>query len=127
MPQPKRRRGGGPQSADAERRASVRFPLNLEVRYTTFGGTKPKSVGNGRTIDLSSSGLRFTADTSLLIGQRIVVNIDWPVLLHGDIKLQLVISGAVVRTNGTEVALQIQRHDFRTRQVGQGSPHKSAG
>ena len=39
-----------PQNGDAERRASTRFPLNLEVRYATFGGR----VGNGRTIDVSA-------------------------------------------------------------------------
>jgi hypothetical protein len=93
----------------------------------TIAGNKLHRGANGRTIDISSSGLRFTADTALLIGQKIVVYIDWPVLLNGDIKLKLVVLGVVVRTNGTEVALQIQRHDFRTRHAGQGPPLKSVG
>jgi hypothetical protein len=63
---------------------------------------------------MSSSGLRFTTDPPLQIGQKMVVHIDWPALLHWGIKLQLVVLGVVVRTNGTEVALQILRHDFRT-------------
>jgi hypothetical protein len=126
MRQSKRMRVGEPKDADADRRASSRFPLDLEVRYATFWGTKPVRVGHGRTIDVSSAGLRFTADSLLLIGQRIVVHIDWPVLLDGDTKLQLVISGVVVRTDGTEAALQIQRHDFRIR-AGQGAPRRSLG
>ena len=55
-------------------------------------------MGIGRTIDVSSSGLRFNADRPLVVGQRIAVYVDWPVLLHGNIKMQLVISGIVVRT-----------------------------
>ena len=84
-------------------------------------------VGTGRTIDMSSSGLRFTVDRPLPIGQRIEVYIDWPPLLDREIKLQLAISGVVVRTNGTEVALQILRHDFRTRSVGQRPAEASVG
>jgi hypothetical protein len=84
-------------------------------------------VGTGRTIDVSSSGLRFTADHPLLIGHRILAYIDWPALLSGGIKLQLVISGVVIRTNGTEVALKIERHDFKTRSARQESPHNSVG
>jgi len=109
------------QGLDTERRASTRFALTLEVRYTILGGHAPAQMGAGRTVDLSSSGLRFNADRPLPRGQRIELYIDWPALLHGDVKLQLVLSGVVVRTNGTEVALRIERHDFKTRSVGQRS------
>jgi hypothetical protein len=81
------------------------------------GGTKPVTAGTGRTIDLSSSGLRFTADRPLPVGQGIRLYIDWPALLNGKVKMQLAISGEVVRTHGTEVALRILQHDFRTRSV----------
>jgi hypothetical protein len=84
-------------------------------------------VGTGRTIDMSSSGLRFTTDRPLMIGHRIVANIDWPAVLNGDIKLQLVISGVVIRTNGTEVALKIEQHSFKTRSARLESPQKSVG
>jgi hypothetical protein len=82
-------------------------------------------MGTGRTIDLSSSGLRFIADRPLVVGQRIAVYVDWPVLLHGTINIQLAISGLVVRANGTEVAIEIYEHDFRTRSVGPQSTHDS--
>jgi hypothetical protein len=74
-------------------------------------------TGSGRTIDLSSSGLSFTADRPLLTGQELDVSIDWPVLLNGGTKLQLIIFGLVVRTSGRAIALQIRRHEFRTRRV----------
>jgi hypothetical protein len=62
-----------------ERRATNRFPMTLEVRYVVR--CPPAEAGSGCTIDLSSSGLSFTADRPLLIGQKLAVSIDWPVLL----------------------------------------------
>jgi hypothetical protein len=86
-------------------------------------------MGSGRTIDLSSSGLSFTADRPLQTGQKLDVYIDWPVLLDGGVQLQLIMSGVVVRTGGTATALQIERHEFRTRRGGlKGAPpQKSFG
>ena len=74
---------------------------------------QPGEMGSGRTMDLSSSGLCFSTDTPLSPGQRLDVSIDWPALLDGGVHLQLIISGVVVRTNGTVTAVQIQRHEFR--------------
>jgi len=106
------------KDARPERRASTRFPLALDVRYFLSCLGRPTEMGSGRTIDLSRSGLRFTADGSLEIGQKLDVALDWPVLLDGGLQLQLHISGVVVRASGTEIALRIQRHEFRTRHVG---------
>jgi hypothetical protein len=107
-----------PKNARAEGRASTRFPMTLEVRYTVPGHRRPAGTGSGRSIDLSSSGMTFTADRPLRTGQRLEVSIDWPVLLGGFVKLQLMMLGVVVRTDGTITALEIRRHEFRTRRVG---------
>jgi hypothetical protein len=107
-----------PKSVSAERRASTRFALNLEVTFTVTTRHSDVKSGSGRTIDLSSSGLSFTTDQPLLPGQKIDVSIDWPVLLDGAIKLQLVMSGVVVRSDATMIALRIKKHEFRTRRVG---------
>lgn len=102
----------------SERRSSTRFPLNLEVRYTVAGCRAPVEGGSGRTIDMSSSGLSFTADRPLPTGGKLEVSIDWPALLDGGVQLQLVASGVVVRSSGAVIALRIERHEFRTRRVG---------
>ena len=109
--------GSSKRRGRSERRAHIRFPTTLEVRYTTSG-----RQGRGHTIDLSSSGLRFRADKPLLTGQSIAVYIDWPILLEGDVKLQLVLSGVVVRTDGTEVAVQIHQQVMKPGSGGQRSP-----
>jgi hypothetical protein len=118
-----------PEGASPERRASTRFSLNLEVGYTVPGRRGPVETGWGRTIDLSSSGLRFAAQSPLQPGLKLDVAIDWPVLLDGGVHLQLIATGVVVWSKGTETALRIQRHELRTRRVGLkvAPPLESAG
>jgi hypothetical protein len=118
MERPRERRVRLPKDHSPERRASARFPLPLEVRYSVSPHGVPPDTGSGRIIDLSSSGLRFTADRPLLAGRRLDVSIDWPVRLDGGVQLQLIASGVIAWTSGTETALRIQRHEFKTRRVG---------
>jgi hypothetical protein len=92
--------------------------VNLEVWYSVVGHRGPAENGSGRTIDMSSSGLSFTADTPLSIGQTLDMSIDWPVRLDRDVQIQLVASGVVVRATGAMTAVRIERHEFRTRRAG---------
>jgi hypothetical protein len=101
-----------------ERRAVSRFPLVVEVSYTVTQRRVAVETGSGTTIDLSSHGLCFIADQPLRTGQKLEVSIDWPGSFDSAIKLQVVISGVVVRTNKTLTALQIKRHELRIRRVG---------
>jgi len=105
------------REALSERRDSNRYPLTLEVRYAVSGCPTPVPTGSGRAIDVSSTGLSFTAERPLATGQVLDVSIDWPVLLDGCVQLQLMLSGVVVRTKGTTAALRIHRHEFRTRSL----------
>jgi c-di-GMP-binding flagellar brake protein YcgR len=59
------------EGLNPDRRASVRVPVNLELRYSVVGHRRPVETGSGRTIDMSSSGLSFTADRPLSIGQKL--------------------------------------------------------
>ena len=106
------------QGLSSDSRASVRVPIDLEVRYRVVRRRKPVESGSGRTIDMSSSGLSFTADRALSIGQKLDMSIDWPVLLDGGVQLQLVTSGVVVRSTGAVVAMRIGRPEFKTRRGG---------
>ena len=112
------RRGWLLQGLSSDRRSSIRVAVNLEVRYSVAGRRGPVETGSGRTIDMSSSGLSFTADRPLSIGQKLDLSIDWPARLDGDVQLQLVASGVVVRSNGAVTAIRLERHDFRTRRAG---------
>jgi hypothetical protein len=103
-----------PKKDPGERRDSVRFPLALEARYSVAHG----ETGLGRIVDISKSGLRFSLKAPLPPGRRLDVAINWPVLLDGRVQLQLLVTGRVVWSNGSETALRIYRHAFRTRGVG---------
>jgi hypothetical protein len=102
----------------SDRRASVRFPVNLGVEYSVAGCGEPAETGSGRTIDVSSSGLSFSADRPLSMGQRLDLSIDWPVVLDRGVQVQVFVSGVVVRITGAVIALRIERHEFRTRHAG---------
>ena len=117
------------QEPNPERRASVRFPLTLDVRFSVSRRRAPVETGSGQLVDLSSSGLRFAAQGPLELGLKLDVAIDWPVLLDGRVQLQLMVTGVVVRSSGTESALRIHWHDFRTRSVRLkvASPRESDG
>jgi hypothetical protein len=117
MDRPSERRVRLPKDAGPDRRASVRFPLTLDVRYSVSHRRAPLETGSGQIIDLSSSGLRFAAQGPMEPGLKLDVAINWPVLLDGRVQLQLIVTGVVVWSSGTDTALQIQRHDFRTRSV----------
>jgi hypothetical protein len=83
-----------------------------------MGRRGPVETGSGRTIDMSSSGLSFTADKPLPVGQDLDLSIDWPARLHGDVQIQLMASGVVVRSSGAVTAIRIERYEFRTRRAG---------
>jgi len=90
----------------------------LPLRYTVFNPDQTKTVGSGHTINLSSSGLCFTADTQLAVGQRLEVSIQWPVQLQGRAQIQLLLVGEVVRTSGSTAALRCDQHQFKTLSLG---------
>src|ERR1035441_1928422 len=75
------RRVRRPKEAGPDRRAGVRFPLTLDVRYFASHRRAPVETGSGQIIDLSSSGLRFATQGPLEPGLKLDVAIIWPVLL----------------------------------------------
>ena len=108
-----------PKQPTGDRRSAIRYPLALHLRYSVvFRRKGPTEIGSGQTIDLSSSGVRFTASGPLRPDLQVYLSVDWPVPLDGGVELQLILSGTVVRTRGTETALRISRHELRTRGPG---------
>jgi hypothetical protein len=107
-----------PEPLGADRRAHIRYPICLDLRYTVQERRKPSATGNGRAVDLSSSGLRFTTDRPLESGKKVELAISWPLALDGGVQLQLVARGEIVWSKENEVAVHIQRHEFRTRGAG---------
>jgi len=105
---------GTPGALAGERRKSSRFPIERDVRYKTLNQRAETLAGNGKTLNISSSGVLFTSDHDLPVGTRLEVSISWPAQLNDRCLLNLVARGRVTRHNKGQLALQIQQYEFRT-------------
>ena len=110
---------GEGSASGADRRDSERFPIEQEVRYRALGKRGPQTEGTGKTLNISSHGVLFTAnDNTLTVGRRIELSIVWPAQLNNDCRLKLVVRGRICRIKSGGIAVEIGRYEFRT--LGQG-------
>jgi len=101
-------------SVQADRRHSDRFPIEREVRYRVLNKRSSEETGEGKTINISSSGILFTSEHLLLPGRRMELAISWPAQLNNKTALKLVARGRVIRFEGGRAAIEIQQYEFRT-------------
>src|SRR4051794_21337696 len=120
MPVANRRRVQGAEIRTPERRMNTRYPLALEMSYSVVSGARQGETGASRTVDISSSGLRFMAAHPLALGLQVEVAITWPFPLDGCIPLQLMANGLVVRSCGNETAVTLREPSFKTRRSRDG-------
>jgi PilZ domain len=97
-----------------DRRSSDRFPIERDVRYSVMNRRGGDEVGEGRTINMSSSGVLITSPQMLLPGRRLELSISWPAQLNNKVALKLVARGRVVRFEQGRAAVEIQQYEFRT-------------
>lgn len=100
--------------SDPDRRANDRFPIVREVRYKVLNSKGAVEIGTGQTINISSTGVLFKAQSPLPPGKRLEISISWPAQLDGKCSLKLVARGRIIRCQGTTVALEIDKYEFRT-------------
>ena len=103
-----------PQTIGGERRADRRYELQLDLRWKMIRRKKVVESGTGWTVDFSSGGILFDAGRELVPGLNVELAVAWPVLLHNVAQMQLVISGRIVRVNGSRTAIRMIQHEFRT-------------
>jgi hypothetical protein len=97
-----------------ERRASDRFPIERDLRYKILSKRSGDEGGTGKTVNMSSNGVLFSTETTLLPGRRLEVSINWPAQLNSKVSLKLVARGRVVRYEHGLAAMEIQQYEFRT-------------
>ena len=100
--------------SDRERRLKRRFQIEQEVRYKMLYGQRIAETGNGRTMNISSSGVWFSTENMLTSGMPVELSMNWPVLLNDSCPMKLMIYGCVVRSNEKGAAVAIERYEFRT-------------
>ena len=102
----------------ADRRQSDRFPIEREVRFRVLNKRSGEETGEGKTLNISSSGVSFTSQQMLIPGRRLELSISWPVQLNDLVPLKLVTRGRVVRFEEGQAAIEIQQYEFRTQANG---------
>lgn len=109
---------GGRRPKFQERRKSRRFPVHqhLHCREVDYGAGC--SAGTGLTLDMSSSGIRFSIQEQIPLGYLVELSVDWPVRLEGTCSLKLFVAGRVVRSEAGWAALSILQYEFRTKGSG---------
>ena len=98
----------------SDRRASDRFPIEREVRYRVLGKRANLEEGTGKTVNISSSGVLFTTEQTLIPGKRLELSISWPAQLDNKCNLKLVAQGRVARMEQGRAAIEILQYEFRT-------------
>ena len=100
------------------------------MRYRVLSKRGDDEAGDGKTINISSSGVLFTSDRILLPGKRLELSISWPAQLNNKCALKLVARGRVIRFEPGCAAIEIQQYEFRTQapvQTGQALTSGSSG
>ena len=98
----------------SDRRHSDRFPIERDVKFRILNKRGGDEAGEGKTLNISSSGVLFTSEHMLLPGRRLELDISWPVQLNNQVALKLVARGRVVRFEEGGAAIEIQQYEFRT-------------
>jgi len=102
------------QSKEADRRRSDRFAIEREIRYRALNKRGGEEAGEGKAVNMSSSGVLFTSVQILRPGRRVELAINWPAQLNGKCALKLVARGRIVRFDNGLAAMEIQQYEFRT-------------
>jgi hypothetical protein len=104
----------GNGNCERERRTKRRFQIDQEVKYKMLYGQRIAETGCGRTLNMSSGGVRFTTENMLTSGMPVELSLNWPVLLNDSCPMKLMIYGCVVRSNDKVATVAIERYEFRT-------------
>src|SRR5262249_16023139 len=99
-----------PVPGGIERRSAVRVRIDCQSRYET--GEMPAQFGRGRTVDLSGTGACFTTESQLPGGVEVILHVAWPVPLDGNVPVELLAVGKVMRTEATKAAMRLDSMSF---------------
>jgi hypothetical protein len=113
----KRAACASPDVLPANRRLHQRYPIELDLRYKLIHGRQVLNGGVGKTHDISTNGVFFSADQALPSGLDVELSMDWPLRLGGLCHLQVKIAGKVLRSGERGTAVQIRHYEFRTRGI----------
>jgi hypothetical protein len=98
-----------------DRRRKRRYRIQLDLDWKLIRSKKLLDQGTGRTLDVSSGGLRFEICRPLPVGETLELSLAWPVMLHNITPLQLVATGAILRSDERQTIVRLVRYEFRVK------------
>ena len=99
-------------------RTAVRYPLAVPLKVSLKSQHwHPPVTGTGTCVEMSSRDVRFLSTMELPTGADVELAICWPSRLEDGVALQLIVHGKVTWSNSRQCAVEIRRHEFRTRRV----------
>jgi|HubBroStandDraft_1064217.scaffolds.fasta_scaffold119951_2 hypothetical protein len=93
-----------------------RYPLTFGMRYVT-SAPGPGRPGVGETVWMSGKEVAFLAKGPAGVGDKVAMYIEWPVLLEGEVPLQLIVTAEITQRSGPLSVARMTKHEFRTRRV----------
>ena len=96
-----------------KRSLPIFYPLEMPLRYTM----ENQIAGSGRTIELNAEVVRFECDRTLPLGRNIQLVLSWPATLPDGTHLNLWVVGVTADALCRDVAVEVVRHEFRTRRI----------
>ena len=95
---------------EKNRRANARYALNKVMEYRTVGSDTDWRFG--RAFNMSGRGILVEVPEHLPVGSSLEISMDWTGLYHGVEKMTLLLTGTVVRLDGSRTTLRITGHKF---------------
>jgi len=93
-----------------ERRTAERVRIECAIRYEVYSDRK--RIGEGHTIDMSTSGISFTTQSLLPENARVIVYVRWPIRLEENVPVELRAAGRLVRVESVKAAMQVEETTF---------------
>jgi len=72
------------------------------------------ATGSGKTLNIGSGGIAFTAERQLTPGCLVELSVSWPALLANSCPMRFIIFGRVLRCIGFKAVCTIDKYEFRT-------------
>ena len=94
-----------------ERRAHVRYPVKLALRFLIRSGKFVSLSGEGTSINISSNGILFRSSKRLPDGEKVTAALQWPPTVDGK-PVILLIHGQVVWIKGLQIGVSVSHYGF---------------
>ncbi len=100
------------QARKLDRRTFDRFAIERDVTYTILDNKNGHEVGVGKTVNMSSKGVRFSTEHFLVPGAGLELEINWPAQDVGKSPGKLMAQGLVIGCSNGTASMEIQNFEF---------------